>query len=122
MIRETTRKYHLMLNGAFKFFYCVINTIALSCTDGIYDNGSHERFKSFSSLASNVFIIITSDSLLMFIYSQKHVQQPYFHHVMPVFHRQTRREASSMNSSPEGMFILDATLLASELMTFTMPC
>lgn len=72
--------------------------------------------------STDVFIITTSDSLSMFIYSQKHVQLPYFHHVMLVFHRQIRREALSESSSPEGMFILDAALLASELMTFIMPC
>ena len=118
-------KQYLVLDRAFKFLYCVINTIALSCTDGIYDNARKHRMKdsrAFFYPSTDVFIITTSDSLSMFIYSQKHVQLPYFHHVMLVFHRRIRREALSESSSPEGMFILDAALLALELMTFIMPC
>lgn len=71
----------------------------------------------------DLFISITRDSYLMFIYSQKHVQSAYFHHhVTPVFHRRTRQEISSMSSSPVGMFISDATSSALELMMFIMPC
>lgn len=130
MIRETTRKYHLVLHGAFKIPLIVLLTPssclanARSWLGFMIALASHEKFKSLGKRSSlrDVFIIITCDSYLMFIYSLKHVRQLYFHHVMPVFHRRTiHREISSMNS-PAGIFILDGTLLASELMMCTMPC
>lgn len=65
---------HQAFKETFIKFYYINN--ANVHIERIYENASYERFKSFAPLpVLYVFIIITCDSFLMFIYSRKHVRQ-----------------------------------------------
>lgn len=111
-----------------KLFFIVVSSNTIELLNWIYDEECLRAFASalFFSTCFNSFtflcllLSLMTHSWCLFIYSQKHVQQLFFHHVTPVFHPRMRRDISSMNIRPLGMFILDETLLALELMTFIM--